>query len=242
MKKIFTLFVVLICCYGKNYAQCIPDVNAMPNGTYTAAYPSSLTPTCVNNAYTDTITIAYPLDSILFGFTLAFDSFQVVNVSNLPAGLNWSCGSVTCRTVGNPPSSTHGCILIDGIPTATTAANNQLVIDIAMWVTVPFIGSQVLTDTVSVGLFVDVCTGIQHPTSGLINLYPNPATDQLTVDFGPTSTTGSIKLYNMMGEVVMNSAITSPMMSIDVSTLTPGVYFAVIDSNDGLSSQRIVIE
>jgi hypothetical protein len=61
---------------------------------------------------------------------------------------------------------------------------------------------------------------------GLI-LYPNPAVNNLTVQFSHPVSMGKVRLINLMGQVVFESDIKNKTQNfhLDVSTYSPGVYF-----------------
>lgn len=84
-----------------------------PNNTYLYGgfYPQdSLTSTCQNTDYEETITWVIPKDTLFNNIFTQIDSVQLWNVLNLPNGINYT------------PSNNHylggtkGCILLSGIP------------------------------------------------------------------------------------------------------------------------------
>ena len=64
-------------------------------------------------------------------------------------------------------------------------------------------------------------------------IFPNPANEKLTIDYGPSQIT-SLVIYNILGEKVINiaqenssnpSVLLSSRMSFDITGWTPGIYF-----------------
>jgi hypothetical protein len=148
MKKLlFILTAVLFT--GIATAQCTID----PVPSTAGLYPSNFTSTCVGTNYSETMTIVLPSDTVMFGFTLNFDSVQYV-VSTVPAGLTSNCHNSDCKIIANPPNLLKGCIGINGTPTAATAPTDSITVTVTAWVTVPFVGVQVVTQDKRIALDV----------------------------------------------------------------------------------------
>ncbi|MBI3240597.1 MAG: T9SS type A sorting domain-containing protein [Flavobacteriia bacterium] len=148
MKKL--LFILTAVFFtGIASAQCTIDPVPSSPGLYPSNFPS----TCVGTNYSETMTIVLPSDTVMFGFTLNFDSVQYV-VSNVPAGLTSNCHNSDCRIIANPPSLLRGCIGINGVPTTPTGPTDSIIVTITAWVTVPFVGSQTTIQDVKIALNV----------------------------------------------------------------------------------------
>jgi hypothetical protein len=77
-----------------------------------------------------------------------------------------------------------------------------------------------------------------------INIFPNPTTDRLTLEFKELKGVANISILNMYGNVVKVLADNSTLhqQTIDVSDLSEGVYFVSIkNDNEQLFTQKIVI-
>jgi len=73
-------------------------------------------------------------------------------------------------------------------------------------------------------------------TSGIINVYPNPAHESITVNFNSVTTTpdtylGSI--YNATGELMIQKTLSNNSWTQDVSSLKPGAYIVKVKSSNG---------
>lgn len=75
------------------------------------------------------------------------------------------------------------------------------------------------TFTLTVLPFLDINENVRNN----FIMYPNPASNQITVK-GEFDANESITIYNVLGQAVMNKAITSNEENIDVSNLASGVY------------------
>jgi len=89
---------------------------------------------------------------------------------------------------------------------------------------------------------------IPEPTRGLsLSVYPSPAADALTVSFAlPSEGRVTVALYDLSGRrvaTVVDSDLTAGRhdVSCDVSTLTPGVYLARLETGTGTLTRRVVV-
>jgi len=75
----------------------------------------------------------------------------------------------------------------------------------------------------------------ESPTWLYSQLYPNPATSEVTLDlrYDVRWLGKTIKIINLQGQVVMNINITSKIQKIDIRKLPPGVYFMNAKKEDG---------
>ncbi len=80
---------------------------------------------------------------------------------------------------------------------------------------------------VAITASVNICTGLNEATAeSSIQLYPNPASDRLTVALTEdlAKTVSSIELYDALGKNVKMISVTSGQTQVDVSDLARGVY------------------
>ena len=64
-----------------------------------------------------------------------------------------------------------------------------------------------------------------------INLFPNPAGDQLNVSVEGVDNKTEIKVYNLMGKLVMQQESSNPLIQLNISKLSAGFY--MVHVNDG---------
>ncbi|HXU28928.1 MAG TPA: T9SS type A sorting domain-containing protein, partial [Bacteroidia bacterium] len=67
------------------------------------------------------------------------------------------------------------------------------------------------------------------------NIYPNPANNKITID--ATDVT-DIKLFDVIGKQIASAKTTD----VDVSNLPEGVYFIQVKTNNGTSTQKIIVQ
>jgi len=80
----------------------------------------------------------------------------------------------------------------------------------------------------------------------ILNAYPNPATNRITVIFNALSDNTVISIINLTGQEVTRKQINTTKglseESIDLSSLARGSYFLQVKSDNNNSVQRIVIQ
>ncbi|MCW3103127.1 MAG: hypothetical protein JWO09_1567 [Bacteroidetes bacterium] len=79
----------------------------------------------------------------------------------------------------------------------------------------------------SVGLFVDLCTGIAVEDQNEIFIYPNPATDVIHLDLPASPNFPRVFfLYDQAGKLILTRELHENSETIDVSNLAEGLYLA----------------
>lgn len=76
-----------------------------------------------------------------------------------------------------------------------------------------------------------------------VSVYPNPAAENLSFDFGEQIHEGELVIYNSNGSKVSTHTVTNNIETLNVSKLSQGVYYYhLLKSNKRLSSGSFVIE
>ena len=85
--------------------------------------------------------------------------------------------------------------------------------------------------------------GISTNRTARIKVYPNPATEQLSIDLELNDASVKFKIISLTGQVVENSDLTSGKNNVDVSSLNSGVYLLQLKGAGGnLETIRLVID
>ena len=77
-------------------------------------------------------------------------------------------------------------------------------------------------------------TGIKEPnmliSKGEINVYPNPATNQITIAYPQQKEEGDIHIYNMLGQIVYDDKLAkgSSQTKLSIQHLKAGLYKVII--------------
>ena len=84
-------------------------------------------------------------------------------------------------------------------------------------------------------------SSIEETFNNTFNVYPNPATDVINVEFSDNFS-GTVSVLDIAGKEVSTSAFSGLQHTLSTSALTNGVYFVKV--NDGTASQveRIVVK
>lgn len=81
--------------------------------------------------------------------------------------------------------------------------------------------------------------------SSKLNISPNPASNQVTIDYALSSANNSIVIKNLLGAVVATSDLSSSngKTSINTTDFIDGIYFITITSNGTpVSSKKLIIK
>jgi len=75
-----------------------------------------------------------------------------------------------------------------------------------------------------------------------VQIYPNPVVSQLTInmEYDPRWIGKEVKLMNINGQLVLKQLISSRILKMDVSHLTPGIYFISAEKAGEKMLQKIV--
>ena len=87
---------------------------------------------------------------------------------------------------------------------------------------------------------VDVTTGINELSNGMISLYPNPANDVLSVKL-TESGNANLQLFDAAGRLISTQQLTNGLNTIDISTLTAGIYQAEVTQNGNAYREKLVV-
>ncbi|MFN8395788.1 MAG: T9SS type A sorting domain-containing protein [Bacteroidia bacterium] len=163
----------------------------------------------VNTATNQVIQFVFPIDTVVFGFTLNFDSFAVSSVTGVPAGLNWQCNAnhPVCHYITQPPQLTRGCVLIDGTPTATNAAYpgyDSIIVTGTAYVTVPFVGVQSFPSDIPVFYRVGNAVSAASPFANAgLQIAPNPFSASANVRYTLAADADvTVSVIDLMGREV----------------------------------------
>ncbi|MBO4381994.1 MAG: T9SS type A sorting domain-containing protein [Bacteroidales bacterium] len=96
------------------------------------------------------------------------------------------------------------------------------------------------------GLWIDTWTGIADNTLSGMQLYPNPASDNVNVVFSSKEdANATLTIHNLMGQQVYSESIAiqegSNVVKINTSNFQAGVYMVNIKSNQGTTTQKLIV-
>jgi hypothetical protein len=76
--------------------------------------------------------------------------------------------------------------------------------------------------------------------NNIVNVYPNPISDKITIDISEPYKSSDIIIYDLPGKKIITSPVTPDKNQIDLSNLSPGVYFISINFNNQAVIKKIV--
>ena len=84
-------------------------------------------------------------------------------------------------------------------------------------------------------------TSIATDEENLVAIYPNPATNELTLELSNTRPT-TLELYSASGKCVYRKEIQEVTAEIDVSGLSRGLYFLRIRQEHATHTEKIILQ
>jgi hypothetical protein len=81
----------------------------------------------------------------------------------------------------------------------------------------------------------------QYITNNLI-LYPNPASNYISINKQPGMEINAIEIINIQGKVVFHQEVTDNNLSYDVSGFPKGLYFIQLNTNKGIEVKKLIVQ
>ena len=241
MNKIYFTMIAVLAMITALVAQTAPTCSLNPtfiSGSKFGIWPDSATNFAAGTVgvlYEQNITVKVPKDTLVSGFHICFNRFELSNptgVTNydLPPGLNFSSSTaaVANGTINGAPSlifpgNANNCGGIYGIP--TVAGTYTLHLKVQPYVNIPPLGSCPNTPTVSAGsaniagpqnlnyyiIKISAPSGVQEigkDKMGLYQNHPNPFSSVTDIKFyveGEDNAT--ITIYNALGSIINQQTI-----------------------------------
>jgi hypothetical protein len=86
----------------------------------------------------------------------------------------------------------------------------------------------------------NIALGVSAVSSNdVLSVYPNPATNRLTIATNSTDKT-TVEICDLTGQVVANYTLSNEINTIDIATLNAGIYLIKVSGNSGSSIKRFV--
>lgn len=154
------------------------------------------------------------------------DGGVTIFASNAYDSYNWSNGGTT--NILNVTGATVGAGSVDYILTVTQA-------------------SSACTARDTVNITFNDCTGLDEMASDLnVNLFPNPATDFVTIEIMDKLNSGNLTLeiLNSIGQVVESKSIENAKEQIimDVNNFSKGLYLVRVSSDNMYITKKLLIQ
>jgi len=86
-------------------------------------------------------------------------------------------------------------------------------------------------------------TGIDDEFKKQVNVYPNPASEQLFIELNATVSKLDVEIYSVTGQLVMNEIFRNTnTVGLDVSALADGIYILKLNTDKETYNSRIIIQ
>ena len=172
----------------------------------------------------------------------------VYDVGGLPNGLNYTCDQSACQYA----SGVDGCILIDGTP--TQGGTFPVPVNMTVNVQIPAIPNPIpgslpifagmamdlpAFPAVEYDLLISGGTAVTDFKSSDFTLFPNPTTNTTTLSL---TTTADVKIYNVLGEVVLNYSSVKNTLNIKKSDLGIGMFYVSIITKQQKEIIKLIIK
>ena len=87
-----------------------------------------------------------------------------------------------------------------------------------------------------------VYSGINESQESRLLVYPNPATDKITIEIAEGQAPSQLSMMNLNGEEVLTCSLIKPKTQIDISNLPSGVYFMRLTNDKMVELGKFVKE
>ncbi|MFO8053819.1 MAG: T9SS type A sorting domain-containing protein [Bacteroidales bacterium] len=91
-----------------------------------------------------------------------------------------------------------------------------------------------------VGAYIDWTEDVEEQEAITMDIYPNPAIDQINVSLEDHQD-ASFEIFNLLGEVVKSTQLTSQNTQVDVSGLSHGTYIVRVISGEKTATKKVII-
>lgn len=75
-----------------------------------------------------------------------------------------------------------------------------------------------------------------------LKLYPNPAHNNVTLEFDGELEQAQINVFDIMGKQVFSDNLTKGSYMLNVDTFTPGIYLVVLQNGSKYYTQRLAVK
>ena len=82
--------------------------------------------------------------------------------------------------------------------------------------------------------------GVSELQASRLSLYPNPATDKITVEISGTAEGSNLSVLNIKGQQLITRQITEPKTQLDISCLPQGVYVVKLTNPKSVATTKLI--
>ncbi|MDB9842659.1 T9SS type A sorting domain-containing protein [Polaribacter sp.] len=198
-----------------------------PNGNYASNKQAQLVSPCY-----DLTTVSSPVLKFSMAYQIEEDWDYLYLEYTINKGATWN--NLATYTGNNATLSAYEFDL-------ESFANASSIIFRYRFVTDTYVEEEgvVLDDFIIEGSTLNLEENIQNN----INLYPNPSNGNLTVTWKPTSEASNIKIYNLLGHLILNQNINEGQQRLDLNMTkeASGIYFIKLKVGNRFMRKKLII-
>lgn len=244
---IFTIFFSTCLSFG----QCIPDTSLVGSNFYFA--PANSQYVNVNGTnytilpyaqtgvpYSENLQFKVPTDTLVNSISVTIDYLKVIGIVNLPSAFQVNCNPTNCTF----PGGSFGCSDLSG----TAAGPDSILLKVAIELKVSSNGNSIVTvDTIRDIIFVIQGTiGLDEESESLrASTYPNPADEQIRIEFESEQPTGVIRITDVNGKIIYKGSLFNSYgllsCTLNTSTFPEGMYLYTIENNSEVVSDQFMV-
>ena len=232
----------------------VPLPLGIADGSVGVSYTQTLTLVVLQDTTMDIASLLDPtivtaINAAGISTIMSLDVNHVVyDVSGLPNGLSYTCDQSGCQY----SSGVDGCILIDGTP--TQGGTFPVPVNMTVNVQIPAIPNPIpglppilpataidipTFPVVEYDLLISGGTAVTDFRSSDFTLFPNPTSYNTTLNL---KTTADVKIYNVLGEVVVNYSSVKNTLKIKKSDLGIGMFYVLISTKNQKEIIKLIIK
>ena len=85
-----------------------------------------------------------------------------------------------------------------------------------------------------------LASGVEQIEKTSINIYPNPASNQITIDYPAFIPKSVLIIYDINGQELMQKNMTDRKTLLDITNLQKGIYFVKLFTNESVKVIKIL--
>lgn len=182
-------------------------------------------------------------------FNVAYAQYNTSSVDNLKIQASADCGITWAQVYDKSGTALSTAPITTSAFTPTIAQWRTDTVDLAsyagqtdvilMFTSVSNYGNNFYVDDINVKTSTVGIAEIQNKPT--FNVFPNPTTSTITIQSNSDFQNAEIRIINALGKTEMQKLISNTNTTVlDVSTLSNGIYFVEIQSNNNFYTQKII--
>ncbi len=159
-----------------------------------------------------------------------------LSLNNVLTALSCSYNNLTNLSVKNGNNVNVSYIAAEGNPNLNCIEVDNAAFSYTNWIGSEFDEYHVFDDSI---FFSENCTiGVNDLLYNLFPIYPNPATNQLTIKTENTDQT-EFSIYDIAGRIIITGNFLQNK-TIDISSIAEGTYFIQLKTKEEISTQKFI--